>query len=1221
MKMRRRLTSYLYLLTLVACVSLNGLAVGQETKENAEFKLAVNLYNDGMYELALDQLTNFVNAYPGAANSIEARFFLGLAQLKLRRYEEARVTFQNFALTYAANPKAPEAWLRVGDAYAALQNYREAASAYERVHVFHPNSPLAHEALLKAALFYRKSGASDNARKCIRTILQDYPSSASVPAARLEMGELFAEQGKTALAQSEFSRAIESSTDPSIRARGTFLMAKLLFSTGRVDEATEYFNKIISQYKTSLYSASAAFALGRILHSAGRYQEAIEQFKKTVADTTAELSVREEAAIALGGSYTALGDFKSAQQQYEHFLSAFPASSSVPMVQFRAGHAAAKLGNHQAALNHFKKVINTREAELYRRKALVAAAESALQQKDYMGALGFYATYVEQFPSDPFVPDILFKIGRICEEHLMDYRRAVEYYTDILMKHSYSAHVDDALFGIGRCREELGEIDGALKTYEELLERYPSSEWGQKAKARTEFLRSHRAKNLDGGIEKLALLIGDMISGKPKPQLSLRLADIYFGDLKDYAAAARQYSTAIEAGLDQDQFVHAYYHRARSFHLLSEIDPTAAAEALTYYDAFLKQFPTGKWSDEAAFYSMQLKMPGRTDAEIIAAARDYLTKRTTSPMRDRVLMFLASSHDRIGQRREAIDALRRLARQTEGGLAAEFARTPLSQEAWLKLGKIYLQESRPDSAAHAWEMAAGSKGLYTAEALWLLGNLKMEQAQPAEAIDRYRSIVAEYFYSPFAAQAELALGDAYLAMNDVANAIDVFQSQWSRMRSSPFEETADYTPLFKLASAFYKKGDKQKAADLYQLYVNYDRRSPTAADALFALGVIAREFGNAESAAGYFRQAASISTGERSGREIADLLFETEQYAEAAKQYTLLAQKAQSEADKSALGGFQARIVLCKLKLNDFKGAQPLMAEFRKAYRKSENFLSEIDYEAALYHFRAKDYATARKALDEVASNYSTSRYAAWAEFYLGKILEVTNRPQDAVRKYETVLRKFPTSDVLPRIYLALGNISYNAEKYQEAITHYQRVVESPQTAGDILPYAMNNLIEAYEAVQLYDAALKVTRDYVAYFPNDPNIIDKRIHVGVLFTRLGYYDQAAVHLQQLLDEAGSDVEAEIRYAIGEAHYYKGDYQQAILEFLKVPYLVTQRGRMDWTATALYMAGQAYEKMQRYDQAIAMYQQIIDRPGVDAMFKAGARKEIDRVRAAVKPGSK
>ena len=171
------------------------------------------------------------------------------------------------------------------------------------------------------------------------------------------------------------------------------------------------------------------------------------------------------------------------------------------------------------------------------------------------------------------------------------------------------------------------------------------------------------------------------------------------------------------------------------------------------------------------------------------------------------------------------------------------------------------------------------------------------------------------------------------------------------------------------------------------------------------------------------------------------------------------------------------------------------------------------------------------------------------------------------------------------------------------------------------MSFAMNNLIEAYESSKLYDAALKTTRDFIERFPYDESVIGKKIKIGTLFTRLGYYDQAVLHFQNLMGEAGSALEAEIRYNIGEAYFYKNDYKQAILEFLKVPYLVYKQGKVNWTATSLYMAGQAYEKMSKFDEAIGMYQQVIDRPGIDATFKAAAKKEIERVRSIIRKGPK
>jgi tetratricopeptide (TPR) repeat protein len=165
----------------------------------------------------------------------------------------------------------------------------------------------------------------------------------------------------------------------------------------------------------------------------------------------------------------------------------------------------------------------------------------------------------------------------------------------------------------------------------------------------------------------------------------------------------------------------------------------------------------------------------------------------------------------------------------------------------------------------------------------------------------------------------------------------------------------------------------------------------------------------------------------------------------------------------------------------------------------------------------------------------------------------------------------------------------------------------------------MNNLILAYKQLSLFDAALELTRKYIERFPDDTDVMNKRIDIGVLYQRLGYDDQSILHLRSLLDNADAEVEAEVRYYIGEGYFHKGAYQQAILEFLKVPYLVTKRTKNDWVATSYYMAGQSYEKMSKFDQAITMYKQIIDRSGIDATFKTGAQREIDRVNALLKAG--
>ena len=75
-----RRTLLLHCLIIFAIASVP--CLGQDTKENAEFKLAVGLYNDGLYGQAEDQFKRFIDKFPNTASSIEARFYLGLVQQK-----------------------------------------------------------------------------------------------------------------------------------------------------------------------------------------------------------------------------------------------------------------------------------------------------------------------------------------------------------------------------------------------------------------------------------------------------------------------------------------------------------------------------------------------------------------------------------------------------------------------------------------------------------------------------------------------------------------------------------------------------------------------------------------------------------------------------------------------------------------------------------------------------------------------------------------------------------------------------------------------------------------------------------------------------------------------------------------------------------------------------------------------------------------------------------
>ena len=130
-------------------------------------------------------------------------------------------------------------------------------------------------------------------------------------------------------------------------------------------------------------------------------------------------------------------------------------------------------------------------------------------------------------------------------------------------------------------------------------------------------------------------------------------------------------------------------------------------------------------------------------------------------------------------------------------------------------------------------------------------------------------------------------------------------------------------------------------------------------------------------------------------------------------------------------------------------------------------------------------------------------------------------------------------------------------------------------------------------------------------FPDADDNIDKKIIVAQAYINLNQFDNAIEYLRKIKFEADSEREPEIQFYIGEAYLKAGQYENAIAEFVKIP-LLSKKTKLQWEASALYYSGQSYEKLGRIDDAIRMYREIIDRPGIDLVLKKDAEKRIQQI---------
>lgn len=1194
----------------------------QDTKENSDFRLASKLYEDKLFDLALEQFRQFYGAYPNSKQGTDARFYFGLCQLQLRKYEEARITFQNFAVAFPDHQRAPEAWWKSAEACIAMGLTREAALAFERVKTFHPRSQLAPGALLKAAEQFEQSGDRENARRLLRTITTDYASPEVVAPARLSLSEMYLGESQLELARSEAKRAIDATPDATLKARGYVLLAEALGRLGRITEAIQALGEVIRSYRGTASYFSALVRLGIIHREAGNMPEAIAAWKTVVDEQKAPINLRETALLETGDLYLFVSDYAKALNAFENAAQLHAKRTGEAL--YKAGLAAEYAEDPQQAFEYYRQALADTSGSTDIRQVYISCQRAAIAIKKYADALLLTEQYRERFPTDEYLAGVLTKGVAVCLYSQKNAQRAKNYADYVVEHFPTNPFIDEAFYLSIAADSALGINDGLEHKLSEFSSSYPASGYIPQARTLARYLELFALKHRETGFTNLALLMGDMIKEKSKGNLSFRLGEIFYRDLKDYERAAEQYADAIAAGLENQTELNAWYRIAKSYEYLAWLDELQkggqrkrhALEAIRAYDSLLTKFPLNEYYEDAVLSRFRLRMRSVSTVTELKALTDELNDLQPP----------------VGNKSAAL--LEVLSLYLEKS-SAEYARLlitnirknpiPESLESeWLyKTYLVYLAVGERDSAYVALEtLVSKQRGdLFSGLATRRLIQYYIETNRSLNARRLIDDLSSVYYYTPYAAEREKFRAQAAMQAKDYANAIAAYQRYLDGIQKDYFSLTpVSNEILYDLGFCYQQLKKSREARRYFSAFLLRDAASPRAGSVHFALGAMAREEKNLDVAAKHFQEASRLAGAQGQGidrpaLEAAELYFRSERYTDALTRFSQVAQ--QAKKDTALYLSIHSRIVICYLRLGNIKEAENRIKEFSKEFGLQPESSAEFEFEWGKYYMRKEDFETALLKFYLIGVGYRGMAIVPDAAFYAGRTYEFMQNTEMAMKVYDSILASFPNHPIIPRTQLTLGNLYYTLEQWDAAARLYKSVLENPQTTSDLVPFTMQNLIQAYKELQLYDAALQLTRQYIERFPDDPELMVHRIDIGVLFQKLGYYDQSIFHLQSLLDGANADDEAEIRYYTGESYYYKGEYQQAILEFLKIPYLVVKRTKADWASTAYYMAGQAYEKMSKFDQALTMYKQILTRPGVDPQFKTGAQREIDRVNNLLK----
>ena len=1177
----------------------------QTTGAGADFLYAERLYMDEMYDVAARQFHEFAVQYPESPRAPEALEMAGDAYFKISDYESARKEYVYLTLQFPDAADIDEVHFKIAGCFKAQKDYLRAAHAFQQVKVLYPKSKLGEESMVEAARMFVLAGDYGAAVENITGYIDAFPGGKYTLEMRLELVELLSKRDELQRALIEIDKLLSVTRKGNIRAEALLIQSDIEKRLGRLDKSEAILTSMGTTYASNKEISNVVnIRLGTLYQNRGLFEKSNQYLSIIEGDSLATRMMAD--------NYFQTGQYNQALDKYVTLSDTLD-----PEIGYRIGQCKERTEDYRGAAEAYSRM--TDSCGDLCGPVHLALARVYLKLNDDDNALRYLVDFGAKYPQDPCQHVARFKIAEIYERVRSDPERALRLYFDYVQQFPTSRFVDDAQYAIGRCYEMKGDAEQSIREYRTYLGVYPGAPRHDQALQRIEYLGKYAPPARNETMSKLAGLLSNVIES---PAHQFQLAMTYFNDLKDYENAAgllrktlRTETPEISAGIIQ-------YHLGESFFRLAGMDRINEIayldSARVYFQGAVDENSGDGFADDAAYRLIQIKSMMPVDelertVPLDSLLQHYVDTYPAGSYADEALYRLTA----FAASQEPPDSMRVTAFTDK--IFSDFSDSRFSGPALYEKANMYVKlkdapEARSLLKRYISEYPVDS---HIPRAKYQLALLDIEAGSHEQALENLEHLITDHFYSSYSDSARARVGELFLQTRRIDQGILYFQKLMDEgCESEDTHQTVrEDESLFRLAQYHREAGDRTRSIALFQEHLRKYPDSPNTSEALFQL---ASYLGKGtpyerELALSYLMRLLDAHPGSTRYLESliisGDMLYENEAYGRARDKY-LEAISIGENVQEMRYPHMQA--IKCLYMMDRIQEGDKERKRFEKMYDDVEMFLGQIELSRGDYFARKKDFKEAEKVYKSAKSRFKETKYGAEAELALGKLYLILNRDEDALEILTDMPQKYAGSDVIPEVYLALGEFYYvKARQVESAMLAYRNAIEHPSVSDPDLMQGMHALIRCYVETHLWDRALLLSRDFIEKFPVSENSFEVRIQIGTIYYQLREYDRAIEYLSQLKHEAGREDEPRIQYWIADSYMEKGDYDKAIAEFLKVRY-ISKPTKLNWAVTAQFKAGLAYMKLGEMLSAKNIFSRIVREQGIASPFGKGAQAKIEEI---------
>ena len=848
--------------------------------EREEYAFAYNLFQQGAYFIAKDQLQGFIQNYPQSEDADDARFLMGECALQLKEYDEAIQYYKQVVIDYPESPLRLDAvrgtatgWFHqgryeeaikayekvveqsedalvishslylIGESYDNLGLYQKAGEYYGQVLTEYPQSAEASDALYAKGWSLYRLKAFQSAYDVLTDFIKSHPDHYAVPEASYRAAESLFNLGGWAQAQQAYQKVIDAyqgdSTQQQLATDAQFRLGECYFQQRMMEEAKNAFDLLLREHGTSVIAAEAQYWIAEVLLEQKKYPEAIYEYQKVV-NLYPQSKVVDDAQYGIAMVYFLQGDYAKAQIEFKAVADNLR-SDLADAARFRMGECFRLQREFNSALLNYNKVKPKSE---YADDSLYGRSTSAFELRDYPQTISTLNELLQSHPSSPLKPYGLYQLGLAYFRQKV-YDKSAKAFDQFWAENRDSkletAPADEALFWKARARFELGDYSEAIQTCEQLLQHFPNSRLRYKTEffiAESTYWSEQTPEAFQSARRKYQALLNSQPQGEWAKRCRYGIGWTHFSEAtlskanadqqKHYRAAIKAWKEVLANRSQGNLADKTQYHIGIAYVNLKQYN-----DAIGAFRQVISGYPGSSWQDNARYQIGWALYKQEKYGEAIDAFNEMLNKHPGSQLLPRGVFGIANAYFKQGKFAQAIRSYQRVVDKFPNPIreaGAERA-VDLRPEAQYYIAESFynLQNYTEAIRAHKKVIEHHPKSEWADDAQHGIAAAYENLGLKEKAIQAYRMLIQKYPNRELAPDVQLQIGRFYYDDNDYKRAIAEFQKAINQYPNTPSVWLAQYN----IGKCYIALGSYRQAIAAFE---RVEPRSEFAPTAMYEIG-------------------------------------------------------------------------------------------------------------------------------------------------------------------------------------------------------------------------------------------------------------------------------------------------------------------------------------------------------------------------------------------------